>query len=178
MRAPIRWNVVIAAHRAVALACVVLAGALAAAGCSGSLRCPSGASCPAPSAPILMYQMAINGQAASYAGEGTQPHYHIRPGERLQMTVVVTLPGHLKITTLWLGISTGTWGNGPGGRPIGMKPILARSSRLLTAGAHTFRLRWRVPSSQSGGPLYLVWAWSSHRPPVHIAGAVAVLALH
>ena len=94
------------------------------------------------------------------------------------MTVVVTLPRHLRITALWLGISTGSWGNGPGGRPTGMmEPILARSHQALTAGAHTFGLHWRVPSSQSRRSLYLVSAWSSHRPPASTAGGVAVLAL-
>jgi hypothetical protein len=59
------------------------------------------------------------------------------------MQVKVTVPKHVRVTVLWFGISTGIWGNGPKGRPVGMKPILARFRRPPSAGSHTFSLRWQ-----------------------------------
>jgi len=41
------------------------------------------------------------------------------------------VPDHVKITALWFGISTGTWGSGRGGNPIGMNPILAHYRQPL-----------------------------------------------
>ncbi len=91
------------------------------------------------------------------------------------MTVAVTVPGHVRIAALWLGISTGTWGSGPGGRPTGIEPVLAYSRQPLSAGVHTFELRWRVPDGQPAGSLYVVSAWSSHQPPANLMGAIAAL---
>jgi hypothetical protein len=97
----------------------------------------------------------------------------------LLITVAVTIPGHLRLTALWLGISTGTLGTGTGGHPpAGMKPILAYSRQPLSAGVHKFGLRWRVPEGQPGDSLYLVSAWSSHQPPVSLAGAIAALVVN
>jgi hypothetical protein len=170
--------------RRAALACVVLAGALAVIGCSPSSRCPPGAFCcppgafcPAPQPPRLAYVLTINGQSAAFAENSPLVSYPVRPGEQLLITVAVSVPRHLSLRALWLGISTGTWGNGPGGRPTGMKPILAHSRRPLAPGVHTFALRWRIPQGQSADRLYLVSAWTSHRPPVSVAGAIAVLAV-
>jgi hypothetical protein len=59
-----------------------------------------------------------------------------------------------------------------------MKPILAYSRQPLSAGVHTFGLRWRVPEGQTGVSLYLVSAWSSCQPPVSLAGAIATLVVH
>ena len=86
--------------------------------------------------------------------------------------VAVAVPRHLRLTALWLGISSGEWGADRKGRPIGMKPILAHSTDLLAAGVHTFVMRWRVPTYWSGGGLYLTTNWSSKRADV--AGAIAV----
>jgi hypothetical protein len=144
-----------------------------------STRCPPGVPCPPPPLPRLAYVITINRHSAAYAGQGgAQPRYHIRPGEHLQMTVSVTVPSHLRLTALWLGISHGTWGTGPRGRPTGMNPILAHSRQPLSTGMHTFRLHWHVPGGQPGGSLYLVSDWSSQQPPVGTAGAIAVLAVH
>jgi hypothetical protein len=89
----------------------------------------------------------------------------------------VTVPQHVQVTVLGFGISTGTWGNGPNGRPVGMKPILARFQRPLSAGPHTFTLRWQVPQNRSATSLYLTYAWSSRQPPVETAGPVASFTL-
>ena len=53
------------------------------------------------------------------------PSYRVRPGEDLVMRIAVTVPKHVRVTALWLGVSQGTWGNGPKG-PIGMSPVLAK----------------------------------------------------
>ncbi len=136
-------------------------------------RCPPNFPCPPPPQPRLTYVVTINGRSASFPGHPPLPSYHVRPGEHLVIRVAVTVPEHLRLTALWLRISTATWGNGPGSRPTGMKP-----GQPLSAGVHTFGLRWRVPGSQSRGSLYLVSGWSSHQPPASTAGAIAVLAVH
>ena len=93
------------------------------------------------------------------------------------MRVAVTVPKHVKITALWFGISTGTWGSGPDDNPAGMNPILAHYRQVLSAGSHMFGLRWRVPRRRSGASLYLIYAWSSHQPPASVSGPIATLAL-
>jgi hypothetical protein len=50
------------------------------------------------------------------------------------MSVAVAVPQHLRLTALWFGISTGTWGNGPDGSPVGMRPVLARFGPVARVG--------------------------------------------
>jgi hypothetical protein len=133
---------------------------------------------PAPPPPKVMFATAINGQLALQPKDGSPPKYHVSPGERLSIRIAVTVPRHTQLTALWLGISSGTWGSGQNGYPTGMNPILAHSSKPLSAGLHTFKLHWRIPENRPGGDLYLTTTWSSHRPPVSVARAIAVLALH
>ena len=92
--------------------------------------------------------------------------------------VAVTVPKRVRVTALWFGISTGTWGNGPKGRPVGMDPILAYYRQPLSTGSHTFGLRWHVPKRRSSASLYLIYAWSSHHPPASVAGPIAQLILN
>lgn len=121
------------------------------------------------------FTVTVNDQSQVRPKNGPPPSYRVRPGERLSMRVAVTVPRHLRITKLWLGISRGTWGNGPKG-PIGMRPILVSSRQPLPPGLHTFALDWRVPRHQSGDRLYLITVWSAHNPPVSDAQAIAILA--
>jgi len=93
----------------------------------------------------VAFTPAINGVSFAPRKDGHVHSYWVRPGEHLVMRVAVTVPTHVTITALWFGISTGTWGNGPGG-PIGMNPILAHYRQVLSAGSHTFGLHWRVPA--------------------------------
>lgn len=150
----------------------------AAAGCSPSLsaRCPPGASCPAI-APRVTFTPAINGKTAVLRKDGHVPRYRVRSGEPLMMRVTVTVPKHVRVTALWFGISTGTWGNGPNGRPVGMNPILAHYHQPLSAGSHTFGLRWSIPKHRSAASAYLIYAWSSSQPPASVAGPIASLML-
>jgi hypothetical protein len=162
-------RVVIAVLRA-SLVAVLVAGVFAASGCSSSPGCLPGASCPAPPLPRVQFIATINGKSA-------MPTYRVHPGEYLVMRVAVIVPKHLRITALWLGISHGTWGSGPKG-PIGMNPILAQHRQPLSAGSHTFGLRWRVPDRRSDARPYLTFTWSSHQPFASVSGAVAQLKLN
>lgn len=121
-----------------------------------------------------MFATTIDGQSASPTRVGRPRTYRVRSGEHLLVRVAVAVPRHVRLTALWLGISSGEWGADRKGRPIGMKPILAHSSDPLPAGVHTFVMHWRFPARWSGGALYLTTNWSSNQPPVDIAGAIAV----
>ena len=124
----------------------------------------------------MTFTPVINGKPTALRDDGHVPSYRVRPGKYLVVRVVVTVPEHLKVTALWLGISRGTWGNGPNG-PVGMSPVLAHDPQPLPAGSHTFSLRWRVPQRRSGARLYLIFAWSSRQPPASVSGPVAQLIL-
>jgi hypothetical protein len=76
-----------------------------------------------------------------------------------------------------VGISRGTWGSGPEG-PTGMNPVLAGYRQPLSAGSHTFGLRWRIPQRRFGASLYLILTWSSQQPPASVSGPVAQLLLN
>jgi hypothetical protein len=157
------------------LAAALMSGLVLAGGCSSSPRCPSGASCPMVM-PRVTFTPTVNGQPAVLKN-GRPPRYHVRLGERLVVRVAVTVPRHLTVTALWFGISTGTLGGGPNGTGS-MHPILAHYRQLLSAGTHTFGLRWRVPKGRSGTSLYLVTAWSGPPPPGTSGQAVAQLTLN
>jgi hypothetical protein len=90
---------------------------------------------------------------------------NVRAGRLVVINVVVSLPGRARVSALWLGISTGTVGGGPNG-PTGINPVLVHSRQVLTAGRHSFRLRWRAPAkARPGSRLYLAAAWASRQPP-------------
>jgi len=112
----------------------------------------------------------IDGKSAVLRKYGHVPSYRVRPGEYLVVRVAVTVPKHVRVTALWFGISTGILGGGPNdtGR---MHPILAHYRQPLSAGSHTFGLRWRIPARHSGA-LYLATAWSSHHPLATVAQAI------
>ena len=158
------------------VAAVTVALAAAAAGCSASPRCPPGASCP-PIVPRVVFTPAINGILAAPGKNGHIRSYQVRSGERVVVRLAVTVPAHLRLSALWFGISDGTWGSGPGGRPTGMRPILAHYSAPLPAGTHAFMVRWRIPRRPSGASFYLTYAWTGSPPPASVSGAVAQLKL-
>ena len=158
------------------LVAAFLAGAFAAVGCSSSSRCPHDASCP-PVTLRVTFAPTINGQVAALSKYEGPPKYHLRPGEHLVMSVAVTVPRHLTITGLWFGISTGILGGGQNGTGS-MHPILAHYRQPLSAGTHTFGLRWRIPERHPGASLFLVTAWSSHHPPANVGQFVAQLILN
>jgi hypothetical protein len=157
------------------LLAALVAGVLAAGGCSSSPRCPPGASCPA-TVPKVTFTPTIDGVSFALRKDGHVPRYQARPGQTLVMRVAVTVPKQVTITALWFGISTGTWGGGPNG-PIGMNPILAHYRQVLPTGSHTFDLHWRIPHRHSHSNWYLTYAWSSNQPPASVSGPIATLAL-
>ena len=114
--------------------------------------------------PRLSSTVTVNGQTRAVSAiTGALPLFTIIPGERLTMTVKVTVPGPQAMTALWLGITNGVLAPRPDG-PADMKPILAASTRvLLRPGAHRFVLHWTVPAELRPGnsqQLSMEWAWS------------------
>jgi len=146
------------------LVAAVLAGVLAAGGCSSSPRCPAGALCPAAVPFRVTFTVTADGRPSSPSRN--LPRLNVRAGRLVVINVVVSVPGRARVSALWLGISTGTVGGGPNG-PTGVVPILVHSRQVLTAGRHSFRLRWRTPAkARPGSRLYLAAAWASRQPPV------------
>ncbi len=79
-----------------------------------------------------------------------QPLFAVSPGERLVIHVDVTAPRHATVT-----------GSGPGGRPVGMHPVLTHTRHPLRTGEHRFRLRWTVPAwMRAGNTRWLTMAWA------------------
>lgn len=129
-------------------------------------------SAPPPPAPGLSYTVTVNGQTRAVPATGAElPLFTITPGENLRIKVGVTVPAHVRVTALWLGISKGSWGTGPNG-PTGINyPILAHTSKPLGPGSYRFRLRWTVPAGlRPGTSRYLATAWVFREAPT---GAVA-----
>jgi hypothetical protein len=145
------------------LVAAVLAGVLAAGGCSSSPRCPADASCPSAAPFRVTFTVSVNGRHPSPSRN--LPHLNVRAGRLVVINVVMGVPGRARVSALWLGISTGTVGAGPKG-PTGVDPVLVHSRQMLTAGRHSFRLRWRIPAkARPGSGLYLAAAWASRQPP-------------
>jgi hypothetical protein len=122
---------------------------------------------PPPPPPGLSYTVTVNGQTRAVPAAGVVPLFTITPGERLTMTVEVTVPGPQAMTALWLGITNGTLAPRRGG-PADMNPILAASTRVpLRPGAHRFVLHWTVPAGLKPGTsrqLSVEWAWRAPEP--------------
>jgi hypothetical protein len=118
---------------------------------------------PPPPPPGLSYTVTANGQTRTVPATGAAPPlFTITPGERLTMTVEVTVPGPQAMTALWLGITNGVLAP-RGGGPADMSPILAASTRApLRPGTHRFMLHWTVPTGLAPGTsrqLSAEWAW-------------------
>ena len=153
------------------LVAAVLAGVLAAGGCSPAPRCPAGASCPATVPFKVTFTVTVNGRVPSPSR--ILPRFNVRPAQLLAINVVVTVPRRARVSALWLGISVGgPLGASPKG-PTGVRPVLLHSSQVLTAGRHSFRLRWRTPAKvRPGTRLYLAAEWASRQPPTFEAAGM------
>jgi hypothetical protein len=121
-------------------------------------------SAPGSLPPGLSYTVTANGQTRAVSAAGAAlPLFTITPGERLTMTVEVTVPGPQAMTALWLGITNGVLSG-----HATMNPILAASTRVpLRPGAHRFVLHWTVPAGLRPGAsrqLSVEWAWSVPQP--------------
>ena len=156
------------------LVAVALAGVLVASGCSAApFGCRPGASCSFHPPFELTFGMTVNGQFASFSGEGNWPSYSVRAGQPLVINVAVSVPRRTTVSELWRGISTGNFGGDSNG-PTGVNPILVRT-RVLTAGLHSFRLQWRTPAEVRGSSLYLVADWASQPPTFDTVQLIAEL---
>jgi hypothetical protein len=122
---------------------------------------------PPPPAPGLSYTVTANGETRVVPATGAPQLFTIAPGERLTMTVEVTVPGPRAMTALWLGITNGILAPRSGG-PADMNPILAASTRVpLRPGTHRFVLHWTVPAWLRPGTsrqLSAEWEWSGPEP--------------
>ena len=112
--------------------------------------------------PRLSYTVTVNGQARAIpARTGALPLFTVSPGERLTITVKVTVPQSQTMTALWLGITSGA--ETSANVPTYMKPVLGGGRRALRPGAHWFVLHWTVPAGLKPGAvreLSANWAWS------------------
>lgn len=126
----------------------------------------------------LSFTVAVNGQSRVSPRSG--PSFTVTPGENVRIDVGVSVPAHAKVTLLYLGLTRGAFGPGhDGGRPIGVRPILARTRKPLTSGLHRFRLRWSVPATglRRGTTLDLVATWEAKQIQASVGQFVAVLSL-
>jgi hypothetical protein len=159
------------------LVAAILAGVLAAGGCSSSPSCGN-TPCPATVTTRLMYVVTVNGRSASISRHGIPPSFQVRRGQHLHITVAVTVPRHATVTALSLGVSARSFGGSPQ-HPLGVRPILARSGQQLATGRHAFGLHWRIPEDQlvgrPGASLDLVSVWSTSQGDV--GQSIATLAL-
>jgi hypothetical protein len=120
-------------------------------------------SIPAPPPPALSYMVTVHGQAWAVPATGAAQLFTVAPGERLTMTVEVTVPGPQAMTALWLGISNGVLSG-----HADMEPVLAASTGApLRPGAHRFVLHWTVPAGLAPGSsrqLSVEWEWRGPEP--------------
>jgi len=118
---------------------------------------------PGPRPPGLSYTVTVNGQTRAIPATGAAQLFTVTPGERLTMTVQVTVPGPRAMTALWLGITNAVLSG-----HANMEPVLAASTRVpLRPGAHRFVLHWTVPAGLAPGTsrqLSAEWAWRGPEP--------------
>jgi hypothetical protein len=108
---------------------------------------------PAPAPPITpTYALTVNGRTQDVLGH-TPVVYAIKPGEKLTMTVDLTIPARTRVTVtgLWMGITNGLLSPTYNG-PRDMSPILVAHPRAaLGPGTYKFTLHWVAPASLRPG---------------------------
>lgn len=134
---------------------------------------------PASSGPRPSYTVTVNGETRVIPATGRgQPLFTIAPGERLTMTVEVTVPAPQPMTGLWLGITNGILSPRADG-PANMTILAASTHAPLRPGTHRFVLHWTVPAGFRPGTtrqLSAEWVWSGTEPG-GAEGIVAELAV-
>ncbi|HEV2371843.1 MAG TPA: hypothetical protein VGS19_06710 [Streptosporangiaceae bacterium] len=128
-----------------------------------------------PIPPQLSYSVTVNGQTRAVPATGGPQLFTVTRGERLTMTVEVTVPRQWEIRALWLGITNGVLSG-----HATMNPVLAASTGVrLRPGAHRFALRWTVPAGLAPGTTRQLSAdWTYRNPePGEAEGEVADFAV-
>ncbi len=108
----------------------------------------------------LPMKITVLGKTALIPASNPQPAFAVPAGRSVPIIAQVTVPRGVRVRTFRLGIVTtdGTSG-GPDG-PTGWATVLLRTTKVLTSGQHTFRLRWTVPRGLRPGTRdYLVAYW-------------------
>jgi hypothetical protein len=131
-----------------AVAAVAVAVPVALSGSTLSMKHPP-AKIPTP----LSFMVAVNGQSRVFPENGAPPGFTVNAGEGLRIDVEATVPAHLRVTALRLGISGGVIST-----QDSLHPILAHISKPLGPGSHRFRLEWTVPAGLRPGTLRYVAA--------------------
>ncbi len=126
---------------------------------------PGAVSSPAAFGPGPSFTVTLNGQTHVVPSAGMPsgpPEFYVVAGERLAITVDVTVPAHPVVGALWLGINNGVLGAGADGLPL-MNPVLVASTRApLRPGTHRYFLHWTVPAGFGPGASRLLAAgWKS-----------------
>ena len=118
------------------------------------------------------FTVTINDQSQVFPENGPPPRFTVAPGEHLRIDVDVAVPGHQKVTALWLGISGVVMGP-----PSELHPILAHTRKPLGPGSHRFRLQWTVSAGLRPGTLrYVTAAWDT--PQGRMGQFLARLTVH
>ena len=104
---------------------------------------------PVPPGPPLELTVTVNGQPLAVPesladGPTGWPQYDLAPGERVTITMTVTVPAHAQLVKFFMGITGDSSGIGPRG-PIGMKPVLGTVAQL-GPGTHALTGHWTVPA--------------------------------
>jgi hypothetical protein len=112
----------------------------------------------------LPIRVSAAGHTALVSGSGARPRFAIAAGRQVPITVQVTVPQGVRVRQLWFGIVTAdTSALGPDG-PTGWAAVLVRTTRPMTAGQRTFRLRWAAPGAlRPGSTVYLMAYWAAGR---------------
>jgi hypothetical protein len=105
---------------------------------------------PLPGFAVTVSGSGMSRSAASQPGSATtwasQPTFLVVPGERVTITVVITVPLRRTITEFWLGIVGDVIG-GPGR----LHPALVHVRTPLHSGRHRFTAAWTVPATLRPG---------------------------
>jgi hypothetical protein len=142
-RAMVTAGAAAAAVMAAAVAMPLWLGGTPPAGTAGSGQQPPGMVTGTVKAiPLPAWTVTVNGRTTG-PGSAELPQFGVARGERVTITMTVTVPVHDQLTKFFLGITGDSSGIGPRG-PIGMQPVLATAERL-GPGKHSFTVRWTVP---------------------------------
>lgn len=139
---------------------------------------PQTASSPPKVVRPLSVTVAVNGQSRARPKNAPPPSFTVTPGEHLRIRIGVTVPAHVKVTPLWLGVTNGVFSSpGPDGqRPTGLRQVLAHTRKPLPSGLHIFRLTWTVPAGlRRGTTLWLVAEWTSIQEQASVGQGIAEL---